>query len=216
MQSKTLAVTLVMAAALFGVTTVHASNEVYFGAGTTGITGGYAKSLGERSGVRVEANYLNYSRNFNTSDAKYDGTLKFTDVGAYYDVFFAGPFRLSAGLMIGTHKLEADGQASSGTITINHQQYDATGEWVRAQAKYATVRPYLGLGWGHRPERSGLGFFGDVGVAYGSPSVSFRTSPGLQVAAGSANIEAERENVQSKADNLRFYPVVRVGLDYTF
>lgn len=216
MHSKTLALALAVSGALFTATSAQASHEVYLGVGTTGLTGGYAHSLGERSGVRVEANYLNYSRDFSTSDADYAGKLKFADVGAYYDVFFAGPFRASAGLMIGTHKLEAEGRAHNGTVTINGQRYDASGEWVRAKAKYATVRPYLGLGWGHRPERDGLGFFGDLGVAYGSPSVSFGTSPNLQAAAGQANIDAERRNVQDKADKLRFFPVIRVGLDYAF
>lgn len=216
MQSKTFAVAIALAGAILAASAAHASDEAYFGVGTTGVTGGYAHSLGAHTGFRVEANYLNYSRDFNTSDARYNGKLKFADAAAYYDVFFAGPFRLSAGLMVGSHKLDAVGNGTGGTVTINHQQYDASGEWVHAQAKYSTVRPYLGLGWGHRPEHTGLGFFGDVGVAYGSPSVSFATSPGLQAAAGEANIEAERQQVQDKADNLRFYPVVRVGLDYTF
>lgn len=216
MQSKTLAVTLALAAVAFSTTAAHASDEVYFGAGTTGATAGYAHSLGARTGYRVEANYLNYSRDFNTNDARYNGKLKFADVAAYYDVFFAGPFRVSVGLMIGSHKLDALGTATGGTVTINHQQYDASGEWVHARAKYSTVRPYLGLGWGHRPNHTGFGFFGDVGVAYGSPDVSFSTSPGLQAEAGAANIEAERQHVQDKADNLRFYPVVRVGVNYTF
>jgi hypothetical protein len=194
----------------------HASNEVYLGAGTTGIAAGYGHSLSAHTSVRVEGNYLNYSRSFNTSSAKYNGNLKFADVAAYYDMFFAGPFRLTAGLMVGSHSLDADGKATGGTITINHQQYDATGQWVHAKAKYSTVRPYLGLGWGHRPEHSGFGFFGDVGVAYGKPSVSFNVSDGLRLAAGDANIAAERASVQSKADNLKFYPVVRVGFDYEF
>jgi len=197
-------------------TQAHASNEVYVGAGTSGVTVGYAHSLGERTGVRIEGNYLNYSRDFSTSDARYDGKLKFADVAAYYDMYFAGPFRLSAGLMVGSHSLNADGKASGGTITINGARYDATGEWVHGKAKYSTVRPYLGLGWGHRPEHTGVGFFGDVGVAYGNPDVSFNVSQGLQAEAGAANIEAERQRIQNKADNLKFYPVIRVGLDYTW
>lgn len=200
------------------VPAVHAAdnNEIYAGAGTTGITAGYGHALGEHTGLRVEANYLNYSRDFHSHDAKYNGKLKFADIGAYYDLFFAGPFRVTGGLLIGQSQLTGDGKADGGTITINHQKYDAAGQWVHAKAKYSTVRPYLGLGWGHRPEHGGLGFYGDVGVAYGSPDVSFHVSDGLQQEAGQANIDAERRSVQSKADDLKWYPVIRVGLDYTF
>jgi hypothetical protein len=212
---KPLIIALALAASSIA-TSAFATNEVYFGAGTTGATAGYGFSIGPRSSVRVEGNYLNYSRNFHTSDAKYNGTLKFADVAAYYDFFFAGPFRVTAGLMSGSHSLTANGTASGGTITVNHQQYDATGQWVQAKAKYATVRPYLGLGWGHRPEHTGFGFFGDVGVAYGNPTVSFATSDGIRQAAGAANIEAERQLIQSKANNLKWYPVARVGVDWSW
>lgn len=214
----------VLALAMAAITAIPAAacaegtngNEIYAGVGTTGGVLGYGYSLGDHSALRVEGNYLNYSHNFNTSSAKYNGNIKVSLLGAYYDWFFAGPFRLTGGVMAGTREFTGNAVGSSGTVTINHQQYSVAGEYVHASAKYNTVAPYVGVGWGHRPGRGGLGFFGDVGVTYGHPNVKLGASPGLVQAAGSNNIAAEQSILQSKANKLAFYPVIRVGVDYQF
>ena len=104
--------------------------------------------------------------------------------------------------------------ATNGTVTINHVQYDASGQWAKGTIKFKSVSPYLGLGWGHRPERGGFGFFGDLGVAYGKPTVTLNVSDGLRQAAGDANIAAEQATLQDKANKAKFFPVLRIGVDY--
>lgn len=192
------------------------ANEVYAGVGTLGGTLGYGYALGERSAVRIEGNYLDYSRSLNSGSEKYRGNLKLGSIGAYYDLFFAGPFRVTGGLLFGSNSFSGDVVANGGTVTINHQQYSAAGQYAHVGVKFPSVSPYLGLGWGHRPERGGLGFFGDIGVAYGSPTATLSVSNGLQLAAGSANLAAEQSSLQHDANKLKFYPVLRVGLDYQF
>ncbi len=191
-------------------------HEVYAGIGTLGGTLGYGYAMGRHSAIRVEGNYLDYSHSLRSSSETYRGSLKLGTVGAYYDLFFAGPFRFTGGVLLGGNTFSGDVVASSGTITINHQQYSAAGQYAHVAAKFATVSPYLGLGWGHRPQRGGLGFFGDVGVAYGKPNVTLAVSPGLQQAAGSSNVAAEQSSLQHEANKLSLYPVLRVGLDYQF
>jgi hypothetical protein len=214
-----IAVALVAAASSFAMpinAQATSRHEVYAGIGTLGGTLGYGYALGTHSAIRVEGNYFDYSRSLKSSSETYRGSLKLGTIGAYYDLFFAGPFRLTGGVLLGTNSFSGDVVASSGTITINHQQYSAAGQYAHVAAKFATVSPYLGLGWGHRPERGGLGFFGDLGVAYGKPNVTLAVSNGLQQAAGSSNIAAEQSSLQHEANKLTFYPVLRVCLDYQF
>lgn len=201
-------------ASLAGTAAAADTHEMYVGVGTTGATIGYGQAFGPRTALRVEGDFLSYSHDFNTSSANYKGKLKIAAAGIYYDAFVAGPFRLTGGVLIGKREFNGHADGIGGTVTINHQQYSAAGQFIDARAKYSTVSPYVGLGWGHRPERGGLGFFGDVGVAYGHPSVSLNLSPELAQAAGAENVAAEKASLESKADNLKVYPVVRVGIDY--
>ena len=50
----------------------------------------------------------------------YDAKLKFANAGIYVD-WFPGDssFRLSAGALVGSRKLEGTGQASNGVVVIN-------------------------------------------------------------------------------------------------
>ncbi len=86
------------------------------------------------------------------------------------------------------------------------------GESVHATAKFPVVRPYLGIGLGHTPTaRKGFSMFCDAGVAYGKPRVDFDVPANIVAEVGQANVDAEEQQLQDKADKLRFYPVVKVG-----
>ncbi|WP_051229352.1 hypothetical protein [Paludibacterium yongneupense] len=80
--------------------------------------------------------------------------------------------------------------------------------------KFPTVRPYLGFGFGHTP-RKGLGFYSDLGVAYGKPSVDLSASQALQQQAVN-DIATEKSDLESKANRLRYMPVLNVGVSYVF
>lgn len=194
------------------------AGEIYTGAGTVGFKLGYAQALTDTVGLRAEFNYLDYSRDFNTSDANYTGKIKMNNVGAYLDYFpFSNGFRLSAGALVGNNKITADGKASGGNYTINGQQYSATGQSVSASAAFPNVQPYVGLGYGYSPTaKKGLGFFADIGAAYGKPDATLNVSQGLLTKAGQANVNAEQQKMQDELDKFKFYPVLNIGLSYTF
>jgi hypothetical protein len=56
----------------------------------------------------------------------------------------------------------------------------------------------------------------DAGVAYGRPSVSFDVPADITAAAGAQNVAAQEQDLQSKADRLEFYPIVKIALTYRF
>jgi hypothetical protein len=192
------------------------AGEIYSGVGTDGIAAGYAQSITPLLCARVEGEFLDFSKGISTSNVNYDGKLKNASAGLFLDVFpFRGNFRITAGALIGDRRIDvtANGQSN---VTINGKSYNSVGQSLNGSAKFPTVSPYVGIGFGHQATHKGFGFYGDLGVAYGRPNVSLTASPGLLAEAGQANIDAERQQLQNKANNLKFYPVIDVGVKYAF
>lgn len=205
--------TFVFAAAC-GTAVGASAGEAYQGIGTTGLEAGYGVKLADTYGVRLDVSFLSYKQRLSTGDVDYDAKLKFANAGLYGDWFLSGSFRISGGALIGSRTLEGHGQSSGGTV--NGVAYPAAAGGLRLEAKFPTVAPYLGIGWGHRQSNSGLGFYADLGAAYGRPKVQITSSPALVAAVGQANIDDEQRMAQDKADSLKFYPVAKIGVSYTF
>jgi len=209
---RALAVPLLVCAA-----THAAAAEVYGGGGTTGFELGLSQPLADGVGLRIEANSLNVTRDFNTSGVDYDAKLKFGNAGVYLDGFVAGSFRFTGGALIGSRKIHGTARSVGNTITLNGVTYAVgAGDTLDFDAKFPTVTPYLGIGWGHHGSSSGLGFYADVGVAIGKPDVTLSPSASLAAKVSSADLAAEQNNAQDKANDLRLYPVLKLGLRYRF
>jgi len=195
---------------------VH-GEEVYLGVGTTGWVVGGTHSFDFPAALRIEANGLDYSRSVDTTDINYDGKLKLVGGSLLFDVFPLGQssFRLTGGIVVSNNRITAVAVPRNGTFTINGQTVPATGESITFTARQPKVQPYLGLGFGHTRSK-GWGFFFDLGATYGNPKVDLTATPGLVLAVGQANVDAEKQSVQDKADKFRFYPVVKLGWSYTF
>ena len=198
------------------IATPAVANEVYAGLGTTGFEVGLAFKVTPHAGLRVDAEFLNLSRTFEKDGATYDTKLKFSNLGLYGDFFLGDSFRLVTGALVGTRKVTGTGVATSGTYTINGVAYPAAGESVAIDAKFPSVSPYLGIGFGHSQSSAGLGMYFDAGVAFGRPKAKLTPSAGLLAAAGQANIDAEQAKLQDNMNRLRAYPAIKLGLKYGF
>lgn len=210
----------VCSATLLAGQAAHAqSNEVYGGIGTDGIGVGYGFSPNTRFTVRGEVSGFGLSHSFSAGDLDYDGTLKLIH-GAVYGDFFPipsiVPLHLTAGLLIGDDELKGDATSANGTYTFNGQTVSANGETVHASIKYPAVRPYLGFGFGHHLSAKGFSVAFDAGVAFGKPRVSFDVPADIAAQAGQQNVAAEEQNLQSKANDFRFYPIVKLAITYRF
>lgn len=89
-------------------------------------------------------------------------------------------------------------------------------ESIHAKARFPTVRPYLGAGFGHNAVKRGLSVTFDAGVAYGKPHVDLDVPADIVAAAGQENVNAEEQSLQNKANDRKFYPIVKIGLTYRF
>lgn len=198
----------------------QATQEVYGQVGTEGVGIGYGHVLGSMFNVRGEFNGFALSHNFSAGGLDYDATLSFYHAGLYADFFPAPsvlPFRLTAGVLIGRDGVDGTAQAMSGTYTINGQPYSSLGEQIHANVHYPTVRPYLGIGFGHSPNaKKGWGMFFDAGVAYGQPHVDFNVPAAIVAEAGQANVDAEEQQLRNDVERYRFYPIVKIGVTYRF
>jgi hypothetical protein len=210
---------LLAAIAAATVMTAHAAGDVYLQAGTQGAGVGYAQPLTSWLGLHADVNGFGLSHNFSGGSLNYSAHLHMFGGGTYADLFpfHSSGFRITAGALISDDYLSGSAIPNNGTYTINGTAYSAAGSTVNAKLRYPTVRPYLGIGYGHQPSaQRGFGLTADLGAAYGTPSVSLNASPQLVAAAGAANIAAEQQSLQSKANHYRFYPIVQIGLTYRF
>jgi hypothetical protein len=215
MTTKTLSLAALTALSLHTITA--GAVEVYGGVGTTGLELGLAQPVAASVVARIDINALDITHSFTTSDIDYDAKLKMSNVGAYIDYFVVGGVRLTGGALIGSRKVHGTARSMGSTIKINGVTYpvDAT-DTLDFDAKFPTVTPYLGVGFGHDDATPGFHVYADAGVAYGRPKVQLSPSASLAAKVNPADLASEQSSVQDKANDLRTYPVLKLGAIYRF
>jgi hypothetical protein len=197
-------------------------------AGTPGLGLDLDLGLSPSFGMRVGFAGFNVNHTVDTSDVNYDGRLKLRTVTGLLDWYvFQGGFHLTAGVAGNGTKLDVTGEPSQGSYTINGTTYSSSqlGS-LSGELKFGnSVSPYVGLGWGNPAGENGrVHFLFDVGAIYGgTPSVSLSAQCGPAAPPGSAlcneiqsNVATEEQKLVSKADILRWYPVVSLGISVRF
>lgn len=176
--------------------------------------------LTESLDARVGLNTFNY--NFNKSTASgglttnYNGKLNLQSLEAIADWHpWASSFRVSGGLIYNNNKITMTGQPSAGTINIGGVPYAiGAGQSVNATIDFNKIAPYVGVGWGRTPKNTGLSFTSDIGILFqGKPKGRVTTNiPG----ATAADINKANTDLTNSLKSFNFYPVVSVGIGYTF
>ncbi|HEY6516563.1 MAG TPA: hypothetical protein VIY50_10500 [Steroidobacteraceae bacterium] len=197
-------------------------------AGTPGLGLDLDIGLSPSFGMRVGFSGFNINRDIDTSDVDYDGRLKLRTVTGLLDWYvFSGSFHLTTGVAGNDTKLDVVGQPSQGTYTINGNTYSSSQVGsLTGQLKLGnSVSPYVGLGWGNPTgEDSRIHFLFDVGAIYGgTPSVTLTATCGGAAPAGSPicnqaqyGLATEEAQLRHKADILRWYPMVSLGIGVRF
>lgn len=196
--------------------------------GTPGVGLDLDFGLSRSFGLRVGFAGFNINHSLSTSDVDYDGRLKLRTFTGLLDWYvFRGSFHLTAGVAGNGTKLDVVGRPSQGAYTINGTSYSSAqlGS-LNGELKFGnSVSPYVGFGWGNAAGQSGrVHFLFDVGAIYGgSPSVSLTAQCGSAAPPGSAlcdqiqsNVATEQQKLRQKADFLRWYPVVSLGVGIRF
>jgi hypothetical protein len=211
---------------------VHAQSASHFGVSLnggliTGLGADLGVGLNEYVGLRASVSgWGTISRNGNYgSDVAWDAKLKLFEAGVLLDGYpFGGSFRLTAGAVQDKNKFTLTGTPSAGsTYTFNGVSYPASDiASANSTVDWSKTVPYVGFGWGNLGGESGLHFMSDFGALIsGSPktSLSVVCAPSLSSTTCSqiqANADVEQGNIQNDVHNLRFWPVLKLGVGYTF
>jgi len=190
--------------------------------GTLGLGLDLSTPLTEKTSVRFNINGFTYSDTQEIDDVSYDGDLDLLTVGALLDYYPTSTnFRLSGGVYYNDNKFSGTAVPTATTVVeLNGVDYGVNDIGrVDSEVTFDKFAPYLGLGWGNQATESGWGFSLDVGAMYhGEPESE------IDVVINNATIEqqirddveAEKKSAQDDISSYKFYPVVMVGVNYSF
>lgn len=210
-----------------------ANNAVNLAVGTTGLIVEVDSVLTESLHIRGSLHKFNFDENIEADDIDYSGEISSTNLGAILDYHpFQSFFRLSAGLFMTDLGIDLTAKPSQSELEIGDNTYlsGASGNPLEltAEVDFAPVSPYIGLGWGNSLGQ-GLGFSFDIGVLMvGEAEVDFHASgtateqqSGLTIdvernAEFQENMQKEQVEVEKDLEDLAVYPVIMMGISYTF
>ena len=192
-------------------------------AGTLGVGGDVGWGIAPTLSARVGYSALNFTSHYDTSDVRYEGSVKLSNFSGLLDWSPAGPFRLTAGLVGTGNKIDVSAIPSGNLYTLNgniYQASDVANFSGMVEPKNA-LAPYLGIGYGN-VAGAGVNFYFDLGVVFqGSPkaSLSATCSSALSAAQCShlqSDVTAERYSLEQSLDKYRYYPVGQIGITVGF
>lgn len=214
--------------ALFGALSVAASVQAGTGVaveiGSTGVGAHVSVPIRPNLNVRFGVNYAKYSTTRNTDDAHYDLDLQLKTVDALVD-YFPGDsgFRVSGGAVYNGNQFGTLARPANGSVyTLNNNTYPAsTAGTIDGTVDFHKVAPYLGIGWGNAATAPGWGFAADLGVLFqGAPNSTLGNrgcTASSAICTRLANdLVAENLKLKDEMKDFKFYPVLRVGVSYSF
>jgi hypothetical protein len=205
--------------------------------GLLGIGVDAATPLSRRLNLSGGANFFSYSDNLTSDGVNYDASLRFRSAEAGIDWFpFAGGFHISPGaLLYNGNQITANATVMGGnTFTLNSVTYESsTTDPVTGTGSltFNKAAPKLTLGFGNMIPRSGrhISVPVELGFAYvGDPKVALNltgtvcdtSGENCQTIASSttvqANVAAQQQKIANDAADARFYPILRMGLAFSF
>lgn len=179
--------------------------------------------LTESYTARLGFNTFKFSANENSGGLNYSGDLKLSSVTALVDWRpWGGVTHLTAGVIFNNNKLEMNATATGGTnYDINGVIYTAnSGDSINTAVEFNKASPYLGIGWSGQPKKQGFSFSTDIGILFqGSPKATVTASGAWTGAGGETltDLVADAQNqLNSDLSNFKYYPVISIGIGYTF
>jgi hypothetical protein len=181
-------------------------------------------TLGSRFGLRLGAHQGSVDRDFTEDGVDYEGDLELENASLLLDWHpTGGAFRFSGGAIVNHNEIVARASADDllleiGNVVIPASQVAS----LRGTASFDSLSPYLGIGASTRFGRErGWGFLFDLGVVFqGSPEVDLEGSLIPELAAleplFQAELRIEEENLEREIDEYDLYPVISLGVSYSF
>lgn len=184
-------------------------------AGTLGLGGSLSWRFSDHLGIRAGGNYFSYDHSDDVEGITYKANLKLQSFPIGLDLYTSksSSFHVTVGALINQNKLT--GKVPPGTtVDVNGTPYVTD---LALEVKWQDLSPYVSVGgniYFDSGKHVALGL--ELGVAYtGSPDITL-TRTGAPNPALDADLEAERLQVEQKAKDFKFYPIIKVGVTVSF
>ena len=193
-------------------------------AGTPGFGGSANWRFSDHLGVRAGLSYFSYSKNDHEIEGiNYNSDLRLMSEPLGVDIYpwKKSSFRITVGLLLNQNELTGvvpqDPVYGNTFITINGTAYDSAsiGD-LNLKVKQQAVSPYISVGTSYYFDKAKhWSLSGELGVAYtGDPTATLTTgNPGT---VPQQDLNAEAKQVQDWAGKYKFFPILRIGVNYSF
>ncbi len=196
------------------------AGEAYVSAGLPVVVVGYAASVNQHMGWRVDAGTTgSINKPMTQSGIQFDGKGTYNRLGLFGDFFpLSTGFRVTGGITVNRAMVDLKSRFDGSTaVDINGISVVPTAsDYFNAQVKFPTVMPYIGLGWGHHDQSPGLGFNADVGVSFGKAKLNTDTNLVGQYGITQADMDAKIADLRDKVNKITLLPSANVGVSYHY
>ena len=196
-------------------------------AGTPGFGGSANWRFSDHFGARAGLSYFSYAETgVEIEGIKYNTDLRLMSEPLGVDIYpwKKSSFRITVGILLNQNELTGTGVPDQdGFLPINGTGYDVSINGIgdlNMKVKQLPVSPYISVGASYYFDKAKhWSLSGELGVAYtGSPDVALSTSSGSESQdpelQGNLNVEAQQ--IESWAGKYKFFPILRIGVNYSF
>ena len=172
--------------------------------------------------IRANINKFTYSLNKKYRKVDFAGDLSLLNAGLLVDYFPTNKFfRLTAGAYLNKNKVSGSSKfTKSVTVKIyNIKRTFTDNVTINTEVKFNNISPYVGIGFGNNIQKKGWNTTLDVGMMYqGLPKITFDTIAKYDLTKEKLKKDIEKEKVRLRkfADKYKLYPVIAVGISYSF
>ena len=180
------------------------------------------QSVDARIGVNGFHYTFNKATTSNGQSTTYNGNLDMQSLQALADWHpWQSSFRVTGGLVYNNNQFKGTAQPTGGKLYLGGSCYGVSpciitvgDAHVDATVDFDKIAPYLGIGWGRAAKKSGLSFTSDVGVLYaGTPKTNLTT---VDFNATAADLASANAALKDSLNGYKFYPIVSIGIGYSF
>ncbi len=224
-------VALILMGLLSSVAMADTPLAVGVGAGTNGVGIQLHAGVTETLNLRLGFHHFSGSHDVDAEDSngvkgdelRYSGDLELNNLSLLADWYpWAGNFHVSAGGVLNNNDLTVDARCDNpsgcevGGSTFSRAEIGT----ITTDIDVDEIGPYVGIGWGNPVGgETGIHWSFELGVIYqGEPSVEMSSDGtcGGFVALCRSALDKEEQELEDDLSDLRFYPVVSLGLSYRF
>jgi len=190
--------------------------------GTMGFGLDFSAAASNSVNLRLAYNYLSHADSIKDTDVVYDGTIRIGNVSGLLDWHpFASGFRITVGAISGGPEIDMVGKPTGGVYRIAGSTYSAAdlGSLRGTISADNVLTPMIGIGYGNVTDSARrFTFLLDIGAAYGGrlavdlgaecrvglpPTLCMQIKSALQI---------EIQDLRSRVDAIRWYPVLNIGI----